>query len=267
MNEYTVIPTQYQSYEEYIWTLLTEADRRHIPVDIIGHEISERTGISYPLYRLVINPQAQWNICIIAGVHGNEIAGPLSIVHMISELEHELPRNYRYIIYPVVNPTGYDLRRRYDDDYRDLNAVYKDTLTSKNYNEVQVLYQDFQKFLPFEAVITLHEDSDLDKFYMYGLGRQNLGLYHEVCRMAATLCPVWSSADIYGKQSDEMGLILSDARDHAFDAYLYSCGAASIACTLETPGKLAIDFRIHLMEKAIFSLLSQIESLEFPKLA
>jgi len=260
MNEHTVLPIQYLSYEKYIWTLLNEVDRHHIPCEIIGYETSERTGITYPLYRLIINPKAQRTVCIIAGLHGNEIAGPLSVLDLISEAKHELPGIFRYIIYPIINPTGYDLRQRYDDDNRDLNAIYEETLHSKNYREVQELCQDLEKFQPFEAVLTLHEDSDLEKFYMYGLGRQNLALYHAVCSLALTLCPAWSSADIYGKQSDEMGLILSDARDHAYDAYLYCSGEAPVACTLETPGKLDISFRVHLMGEMVHALLLQIES-------
>ena len=260
MNEHAEVPIQFLSYEKYIWSLLTEADRCHIQGEIIGYEKSERTGMDYPLYRLIVNPERQKTVCIIAGIHGNEIAGPLAIFDLITETKHVLPKEFRYIIYPVVNPTGYDLRQRYDDDERDLNAIYKDTLTSKNYREVQELCQDLMKFEPFEAVLTLHEDSDLEKFYMYGLGKQNMELYHEVCARALTFCPVWSNADIYGKQSDELGLILSDARDHAYDAFLYCSHETPIACTLETPGKLNIDFRVHLMGEVVHTMLHQIEA-------
>jgi hypothetical protein len=60
-------------------------------------------------------------------------------------------------------------------------------------------------------------------------------------------CPPWRNADIYGCQSDEHGLILSNSRDHALDGALYAKGMAKIAYTLETPGKLAIEKRINLM--------------------
>jgi hypothetical protein len=159
-NERTTLDEEYFSYEKYLWTLMDETHRRKLPMEIIGYETSKRTGINYPLYRLVIHPHLQETVCVVAGLHGNEIAGPLSIPHIMTDILHELPEQYRYVIYPMINPSGFDLRQRFDGDYRDLNAVYKTTLQSSNYLEVQDFYQDALKFAPFEAVITLHEDSE-----------------------------------------------------------------------------------------------------------
>lgn len=259
-NEKTLIDEEYYSYEKFIWVLLNEAHRRKIPIEVIGQETSERTGIIYPIYRMTINPECPATICIVTGVHGNEIAGPLSILHMVSSLIHDIPHHYRYIIYPVINPTGFDLRQRFDADYRDLNAVYKPTMKSKNYKEVQVFFEDAIKFAPFTAVMTLHEDSDLEKFYMYGLGEENRDFYHAICGFAKTWISPWSNADIYGCQSDEHGLILARALDHAFDGALYSKGHTKIAFTLETPGKLNIHFRVNMMAQLVFLSLQLLQA-------
>jgi predicted deacylase len=246
-NENVYVPLEFISYEKYLWLLRNEADHCGISMEIVGSETCERTCIIYPIYRLIIYPQAQQNICIIAGIHGEEIAGPFAVINFLRSSVHLQSENFRFIIYPMINPCGFDLRQRYDDDYRDLNAIYADTLSSKNYREVQAFYFDAIKFQPFEAVITLHEDIDLDKFYIYGLGHDNRDFYHELCQVARRHCPPWSNADIYGSQSDEHGLILSTARDHAYDGALYAKGMTKIAYTLETPGKLAIEKRITLM--------------------
>lgn len=243
MNERMEIPIQDISYEKYLWSLITEINHNQIIKEIIGNERSERTGMVYPIYRLVINPQASKRICIISGVHGNEIAGPLSLLNLLKQAHRYLPPIFQYVIYPVLNPTGFDLRQRFDDDYRDLNAVYKTTLESKNYREVQTIYADLEKYQPFDAVITLHEDLDVEQFYMYGLGEQNVPFYHGICDFAHHYCDPWKNADIYGCESDDMGLILASAMDHAFDGYLFSKGLTPIACTIETPGKLDISFR------------------------
>jgi len=250
-NEKMPVDEEYFSYEKFIWTLLTKAHHHKLPVEVIGNETSKRTGIVYPLYRLVINPEVQQTVCIVTGVHGNEIAGPLSILHLVTDIINELPSEYRYIVYPLINPSGFDLRQRFDADGRDLNAIYSDTLKSANYHEVQVFYQDALKFTPFEAVITLHEDSDLEKFYMYGLGKENLDFYHAVCGFARTWIPAWTNADIYGCSSDEHGLVLSTARDHAIDGALYKKGLTRLAYTLETPGRLDIHFRVNMMTQLV----------------
>ncbi len=258
-NERTPTAEKNYSYQKFVWTLLNEAELHNLPVEVIGSEASEYTGIIYPLYRLVINPHTKPTICIVSGVHGNEIAGPLSILHLIKDILHLLPE-YRYVIYPLMNPSGFDLRQRFDDDGRDLNAIYRVTLKSHNYQEVQNFYQDVLKFVPFEAVLTLHEDSDLDKFYMYGLGKENLDFYRAICAFARTWIPVWANADIYGCQSDEYGLISSTARDHAFDATLFAQGHTGLACTLETPGKLDIDFRVNMMAQLVLMSLTMLRS-------
>ena len=210
MNEYMPIPIQYISYQKYVWELLKRINRRHIPFEIVGTELCKRTGIEYPIYRFGVNEGAPGKICIISGIHGNEIAGPLSLLSLLDSPHfNELLQRFHYVIYPLVNPTGFDLRQRFDDDGRDLNAVFKTTLESENYEENQAIIADAANYLPFDAVITLHEDSDADQFYMYGLGRHNVPFYHEICRRAITLCPPWSNADIYGCQSDDLGFVLA----------------------------------------------------------
>lgn len=259
-NEMTPVDEQNFTYEKFVWTLLNLARKRKLLLQEIGQDKSHRTGIVYPIFRLVIHPKAQTTACIVAGVHGNEIAGPLSILHLVTELLHDLPENYRLIIYPVINPSGFDLRQRFNADRRDLNAIYNTTMNSKRYQEVQIFFEDALQFVPFQAVMTLHEDSDLDKFYMYGLGKENIDFYHAICGFAKTWILPWSNADVYGYQSDEYGLILAKAHDHAFDAALHSQGHAKIAFTLETPGKLDVKFRINMMAQLVFISLHMLNA-------
>jgi hypothetical protein len=107
------------------------------------------------------------------------------------------------------------------------------------------------QFAPFEAVITLHEDSDKLSFYMYGLGKENLNYYHAVCAFARTFIPAWVHGEIEGYVTDEHGFILTSAHDHAFDATLFSKGLARKAFTFETPGKLDCQFRADVMTQLV----------------
>ena len=85
MNERMEIPLEYVSYQKYLWELIGAVNCRDIHHEVIGEEASERTGIRYPLLRLNVNPGAVRRICIIAGIHGNEIAGPLSLIRLFSK--------------------------------------------------------------------------------------------------------------------------------------------------------------------------------------
>ncbi len=163
----------------------------------------------------------------------------------------------------MINPTGFDLRQRFDADRRDLNAIYGATLKSRNYFEVQTFYQDALKFVPFEAVITLHEDSDREKFYMYGLGKENLDYYHALCAFAKTCIPPWSNGEIEGCCTDEHGLILSNARDHAFDGALFVKGLTKKAFTFETPGKLDCQFRANMMTQLVLQSVNMLYAMDW----
>jgi murein peptide amidase A len=250
-NERMAVDEENFSYEKFLWVLLSEAHHHKLPMEVIGYEMSRRTKINYPLYRLVIHPECQPTVCLVAGVHGNEIAGPLSTLHIITDIIHDLPKHYRYVIYPMINPSGFDLRTRFDADGRDLNAIYSVTLKSHNYCEVQEFYQDVLKFAPFEAVITLHEDSDRDQFYMYGLGKENQHFYHAICAFAKTWIPAWANSEIEGCCTDEHGLIMATARDHGYDGRLFIDGQTRVAITFETPGKLDFHFRVNMMAQLV----------------
>jgi hypothetical protein len=265
-NERSVIDVENFSYEKFLWTLLNETRQHKLPMEIIGSEISRRTGINYPLYRLIIHPKVDPTICIISGIHGNEIAGPLSILKIVDAIINELPEQFRFVVYPMINPSGFDLRQRFDADHRDLNAIYGATLRSRNYFEVQTFYQDSLKFAPFEAVITLHEDSDREKFYMYGLGKENLDFYHAVCSFAKTCIPPWMNGEIEGCITDDYGLILSNARDHAFDGALYNKGMTKLAYTFETPGKLDVHFRVNMMVQLVLQSVNMLNAIRWMRI-
>ena len=265
-NERMVMDAENFSYEKFLWTLLNETRLHKLPMEIIGSEISRRTGINYPLYRLIIHPKVDPTICIISGIHGNEIAGPLSILKIVDAIINDLPAQFRFVVYPMINPSGFDLRQRFDADHRDLNAIYGATLRSKNYFEVQTFYQDSLKFAPFEAVITLHEDSDREKFYMYGLGKENLDFYHAVCSFAKTCIPPWMNGEIEGCITDDHGLILSNARDHAFDGALYNKGMTKLAYTFETPGKLDVQFRVNMMVQLVLQSVNMLNAMRWMRI-
>ena len=84
----------------------------------------------------------------------------------LKNLKKNFNKKINYEIYPLLNPTGYDLNQRNNNDNRDLNCINKITLKSDNYTEIQALTNSL-KNKKYNALISLHENLSKDKFYAY----------------------------------------------------------------------------------------------------
>ncbi|MBU4375683.1 succinylglutamate desuccinylase/aspartoacylase family protein [Patescibacteria group bacterium] len=208
---------------------------------IIGYEKFEKIKQEYPLYKIVINPKAKISFCIIAGVHGDEIAGPFTVIDMLKKPKI-FDDKIRYDIFPLINPTGFDLRRRYNDDNRDLNCLNKKTLKSKNYRELKA-FNNSTKNDKFDALISLHEDLSQTKFYAYIYEKEKNPLYRRIISLTEKTVNIWKTKNIYENFSDCKGLA-TNAHDQSIEDRLYRQGRAKISLTTETPGKLPLKKRI-----------------------
>lgn len=160
------VPLEHYSHAKYIFELTKLCQKFQIPYKIIGQVQFDKIGLTYPIYRIVVNPSAHKNFCLVAGVQAYEIAGPLTILRLIKERKKYLSNSLRYIIYPLFTPSSFDLRQRNNDKNRDVNGLDKAVLASSNFPEVQVFYKDI-KNLSFEVFLSLHEDVDEKRFYAY----------------------------------------------------------------------------------------------------
>jgi hypothetical protein len=201
----------------------------------------EAVGLKYPLYRFVINPSARIKFCIAAGVHGYEIAGPLAMVDLFSNPKVYLDKNIGYYIYPVINPTAFDLRRRVDDDGFD-DTLDKSTLRNKGFNEIRAFFNDV-KDKKFAAFISLHEDVDVKKFYAYIFEAEPQKIYRQLIAATARHCQIWRTKDIYGTPADGQGLVIN-SHDRSLEDRLYCLQIAKISLCTETPGQLPLAKRI-----------------------
>ena len=70
---------------------------------------------NYRLYKIVINPHHQRTLLITSGFHGEEFNGPISLLEIFNEVVAYAKRmRVRLIVYPCVNPSGFDRHRRYN---------------------------------------------------------------------------------------------------------------------------------------------------------
>lgn len=226
-----------ESYSDFRKKILNLSRVHKYCLQIIGDKKSKKLNENFPIYKIKINKKAKTKFCIVAGVHGDEIAGPLSIIELLKK-PNFFKKEICYQIFPMMNPTGFELKRRFNDQERDLNCLNKKTLKSKNYKEIQFFYKDI-KNENFEVFLSMHEDLDVDKAYQYVYENDFEEVYRKLFRSKRR----WKTGKIYGDKSDGNGLV-KNVHDHSLEDRLFSMGKAKIALATETPGELNLEKRI-----------------------
>jgi len=91
-------------------------DRRDIKIK--KYKLRYKNG-AYEFFKIIskrIKPKDKI-ILIRAGIHGEEIAGPLTILNYINRIiDYAHKRNIKVIIYPLGNPSGFEIGARYSTD-------------------------------------------------------------------------------------------------------------------------------------------------------
>lgn len=106
---------------------------------------------------------------LFAGVHGDEPAGWVALVKFLAGIVAEPTRaaGYELLVYPVVNPTGYEDGTRSNRRGRDLNREF---WRNSGEPEVQIVEQELRRSA-FAGIITLHADDTCEGHYGYSHGR------------------------------------------------------------------------------------------------
>src|SRR3989344_998774 len=80
----------------------------------------------YPLYKITIsNPgKPKKTICFSAGIHGDEIAGPLAVKKFIQDVNKKEYKGIKIIIFPVDNPYGFEKNKRRNYQNKDMNRHF-----------------------------------------------------------------------------------------------------------------------------------------------
>jgi hypothetical protein len=98
-----------------------------------------------------------------AGIHGDEIAGPLAVLNMV-----RLPTFFDDVnttIFPILNPEGLARGVRENADKIDLNRDYRNTKSEEIRSHLEVL----PTLGRFDAAVLLHEDWEGVGAYLYEL--------------------------------------------------------------------------------------------------
>lgn len=215
-------------------------------------------------------------ILIRAGVHGEEISGPLTFLKDINQIiNYAHKRGVKIIIYPLANPLAFDLGLRQAADglpandclrYKLKNGEIVEDLKDKGQDFIEWYWASdkrlnlkltpedalMQKLLKEEiflgqiaAVLDLHQDYLTPKVraaaYHYAFG--NLKIYHDIIKKIKKVVPVLKNFPISAGEPDEMksdenGFIIR--YDGTFIDLFFRLGVRH-SVTAETTGKTPLN--------------------------
>lgn len=202
------------------------------------HPLAYRCG-RFDLLRVASSEIARTDkvLFVLSGLHGDERAGPLSILKFLDEITqraHTL--GVKLVVYPLANPSGFDAGTRYNGDHdsgaegngdflRDVDGGWRWSIDVDDRLPVETvalgrLLKEREPRAQIRAVLDLHQDcltSDLGAAaYHYAFG--DLGAYQTIVDELRAVVPVLANTEIgagFGVQIDERGNVVRATGDEA----------------------------------------------------
>jgi hypothetical protein len=140
--------------------------------------------LEFVAYRRILE-SAQKNIYISTGIHGDEPAGPLAALRLLTE--NKWPSDASIWLCPCLNPTGFSLNRRENYQGIDLNRDYRHFQSE----EIRT-HRDWLKQQPnFDIALCLHEDWESSGFYAYEVNPDHKpSLAEKIIEAVREVCPI-----------------------------------------------------------------------------
>lgn len=84
-------------------------------ISLISYGKARELKKIYSLYKIVVDNRSKKTLIITSGFHGEEFNGPISLLAIIKEIAtYAKKKKVNLIVYPCINPSGFDLRQRYN---------------------------------------------------------------------------------------------------------------------------------------------------------
>ena len=187
------------------------------------------------------SPEAQKNLYLSTGIHGDEPAGPLAILQLLAE--NRWPEANLWLV-PCVNPAGFRLNTRENAAGVDLNRDYR----HRTAPEVRAHVAWLERQPDFDLTLILHEDWESNGFYVYELNPgQQRSLAEDMVEAVRQLCPI-ETADLVDNWECRAGIIRpqvdpTDRPQWAEAVYLIA-NKSRLSYTLETPSDFPLELRV-----------------------
>jgi murein peptide amidase A len=188
-------------------------------------------------------------IYISAGIHGDEPAGPLAALRLLQE--NRWPANTEIFLLPCLNPLGFVLNQRGNDQGIDLNRDYRNPKTAEARRHIAWLERQPQ----FDLHLCLHEDWESHGFYLYELNPdQQPSLAGEMMAAVAPVCPIDMSENIEDRPA-QGGIIRPNIVPHERldwpEALYHITHKSRLGYTLEAPSDFPLAVRVNALVAAV----------------
>jgi predicted deacylase len=201
--------------------------------------------------RTVASPRN--SIYLSTGSHGDEPAGPLALLRLLEE--DRWPADASFWVCPCLNPTGFALNQRENEQGIDLNRDYRHLRSAEVCAHVAWL----EKQPRFDLAICLHEDWEAAGFYLYELNLDGRPSYAEMMvQAAAKVCPIDLSPLIEGREA-QGGIVRPRVnlaeRPQWPEAFYLAAHKTRHSYTLESPSDFPLPMRVAALVAAVEAVL------------
>ena len=202
-------------------------------------------------------PGPRPRIYLSAGLHGDEPAPPLALLHLMERGIFD--GRATWFLCPLLNPAGFLRRTRENADGLDLNRDYK-ALRSL---EIRAHARWLESQPNFDATFHLHEDWEAQGFYLYELcTHAHRSLARTMIDAVAKSYPIDEASLIDGRPVAERGVIrpINDPslRDLWPESIYLRAHHTQLGYTIETASSQPLDVRIATHAVAIEAALRRI---------
>jgi hypothetical protein len=197
-------------------------------------------------------------VYLSAGIHGDEPAGPLAARQLLQE--NQWPADLSIRLCPCLNPTGFALHRRENDEGIDLNREYLSPKAPETLAHIAWL----QRQPNFDLCLCLHEDWESHGFYVYELNPDNRpSLAEAMVKRVAEVCPIDPSELIEGRLA-QGGIIRPNldpcSRPQWPEAFFLLAHKTRVSYTLEAPSDFPLATRVAALVAGVRGALEALQS-------
>jgi predicted deacylase len=213
----------------------------------------EWLALHRPASGLSNRPDAR-RVYLSAGIHGDEPAGPLSVLELLSRPGRSPHLDLTLV--PCLNPSGFRERRRANAHGVDLNRDYLAPTTP----EIRAHVAWLERQRPFDLCLCLHEDWESSGFYLYELNPDaGPSLAAPMIAAAASACPIDLSPVIEGRPAH--GGIIRPSLDPALraqwpESFWLLQHKTRLSYTLEAPSDFPLATRVQALAAAVEATLA-----------
>ncbi|MEJ6001627.1 M14 family metallopeptidase [Paucibacter soli] len=186
-------------------------------------------------------------LLLASGFHGEESAGPWGVLRALRDASTESLDRVHLTVLPLVNPTGFNAGRRFNEWGENPNRGYPSLAVEDGppSREGRILLEHAELLLDAgrDGVLSCHEDVGVEQAYLYSFERSARPGAFSQALLAANTAHFPCYPDGLVDDCPIEGGIVFNHYDGSFEAWLMEQGALRAAC-VETPGQQPLASRI-----------------------